>query len=403
MASSQRFNTQSSQSQAVNGSGKSTQKSILPSEPLKISGPLYSALRTVKEEKADGATAKSSGKDLFTLSFSSLTSPLPAKKAEVEAVTVDIPLEPVLIHTTVLAPHLEEEEVDLGSELSPPLKDDLSTVKIQIDSRPTVTESKVADVSVQPINIAASSSSSSSSGSSGSSKGVHVAKEINSCGDDSSLIDASNVIPSHKRRRAESPPMDDDNRQRKRVSGLEDIVLKTESQEPNIMEFSITDGMHNVDDTEIVEEESSVDADWITAVQGKDRVELLKFKNKSFKSEFDISIKGDGDPGSSVPRAEADSLIRILIRKSFGSLNGVPRQNHNDSRKNPRDVRRFRKNCVRVADSDIIMSARFMEAVLPKESEREIQLRLNADADESRKEFAEQMFSDRCVTIFCPS
>ena len=141
----------------------------------------------------------------------------------------------------------------------------------------------------------------------------------------------------------------------------------------------------------------------MTAVQGKDRPELLKFKNKSFKSEFDISVEGDGDPGLSVPRTEADSLIRILISKSIGSLDGVPRQNQNDSRKNPRDVRRFRKNCIRVADSDIIMSARFMEAVLPKESEREIQRRLNADADESREEFAEQMFSDRCVATLCPS
>ena len=230
-----------------------------------------------------------------------------------------------------------------------------------------------------------------------------MAKEINSYGDDSSLINASNVSSSHKRGRAGSPSLDEDNRPRKRVNGVEDNAWKSENQEPNNMEYSITEGMHNVDDTEIVEDESSVDADWMTAVQGKDRVELLKFKNKSFKSEFDISVEGDGDPGPAVPRTEADSLIRILIAKSIGSLDGVPRQNHNDSRKNPRDVRRFRKNCVRVADSDIIMSARFMEAVLPKESEREIQLRLNADADKSREEFAEQMFSDRCVIILCPS
>ena len=393
MASSQRFNTQSSQSQAVNGREKSIQKSALPSEFLKISGPLHSALRTVNEEITDGATAKSSSKDLFTLSFSSLTSPLPVKKTEVEAVTEDIPLEPVCLNRTVLASHLEEEEVDLGSELSPPLRDDLPSVSIQINSRPTAEESKLADEPVLPINIAASSSCSSSS------KGVSVAKEINSCGYDSSFVDASCVVSSFKRRRAGSPSEDDDNRQKRRVSGVEDSALKTENEELNHMEYSITEGMRNVDDTEIVEEDSSFDADWITAVQEKDRVELLKFKNKSFKSEFDISIEGDGDPGSSVPRAEADSLIRILISKSIGSLDRFPRHDNNDSRKNPRDVRRFRKNCIRVADSDIIMSARFMEAVLPKESEREIQLRLNADADESREEFAEQMFSDRCVTI----
>ena len=398
-ASSQRFNTQASQSQAVSGKAKSVQKKILISDAS--SKPSLPAPHTIKEELGGGATAKLSSKDSLTLSFTSLTSPLPAMKIEAKVEIKEVSLDTTDPNVTARAAHNVDDEVDLGSEQSLPVEaNDVSSSKIRTDSKLSSAVSGLVKDPDQPINVKATSSgnnssnsSSSSSSSSSGNKGINVPGGRDLYGDDSDLVNASNTAPSHKRRRAGSFSADENDRQRTKVGGLEDCAMGTKYKE-----CDIPDGNCTVDNSDMIEDDLSADADWMTAVQGKDRADLLKFKNKSFKSEFDNSIVCDNDSRSSITRTEADSLVRMLIIKNKANLDRVLNQNFNGAGQNPRDVRKFRKNSIRVADSDIIMSARFMEAVLPKESEREIQLRLNADADESREEFAEQMFSDRCTT-----
>jgi hypothetical protein len=77
--------------------------------------------------------------------------------------------------------------------------------------------------------------------------------------------------------------------------------------------------------------------------------------------------------------------VKSMIGNKFVSLNTLHGDNEHLHRKNvvvnsSRDTRCFKKNSVRVVGSNNILMSRDMESVLPKESEREIQLRLDADA-----------------------
>ncbi len=60
-----------------------------------------------------------------------------------------------------------------------------------------------------------------------------------------------------------------------------------------------------------------------------------------------------------------------------------------------RNMKRFKKNFVRVVGAEEVMTARTMGKVLPKESERELQLRLEYESVVAREEKAELMFADR--------
>ena len=294
IASSQRFNTQASQSQAVSGKAKSVPKKILLSDTS--SKPSDSAPHTLKEEPAGGATAKLSSKDSFTLSFTSLTSPLPAKKIKAEVEIKHLSLDVAGPSRTTLAAHNEDEEVDLESEQSLPVEmNDLSSGNTRMDCKPSDAVSGSVKEPDQPISVKATSSSSSSSNSSSSSssstsssssssssssKGVNVPGGRDLCGDDSDLVNvnASNTVSSHKRRRAGSLSADENDRQRTKVGGLEDCGKGTKCKESDI-----PDGDYTVDNNNMIEDDLPVDADWMTAVQSEDRADLLKFKNKSFK------------------------------------------------------------------------------------------------------------------------
>lgn len=135
---------------------------------------------------------------------------------------------------------------------------------------------------------------------------------------------------------------------------------------------------------------------WLDVVRGDDRAELLKSKRVGDKSDSDDHVGGNSGICYEAVRVEADFVTRNLIAEiedcSLSRMSGHGRE-RNES--NSRDVRCFCKNMVRVVDSDSMLSTRYMESVLPKESEREIQLRLDADADERRENFAEEMFADR--------
>lgn len=129
------------------------------------------------------------------------------------------------------------------------------------------------------------------------------------------------------------------------------------------------------------------DNDWIDAVGGVDREELLRCKRKTYKSEFDSSDVTTGSSQALTARSEAECVVRNLIVIKASRPQSAPR--------GKRDMRCFRKNHIRVVDPGNVLSAVYMESVLPKETEREIQLRLEADIDNSREEYAEQMFADR--------
>lgn len=135
------------------------------------------------------------------------------------------------------------------------------------------------------------------------------------------------------------------------------------------------------------------DSDWIDAVGGSDREELLRFKRKTFKNESDDTPSDRNDSQLLITRTEAEFVLRNLIVATSARMQTAP----TGGRK--RDVRCFRKNLVRVVDPGNVLSAAYMESVLPKETEREIQLRLEAAAEDSREEYAEQMFVDRCEKI----
>jgi len=64
-----------------------------------------------------------------------------------------------------------------------------------------------------------------------------------------------------------------------------------------------------------------------------------------------------------------------------------------------RDVRRFRKNFVRFVSVEDLITSEHMEAVLPKESEREIQLRLEAEAEARRERMANELYTHGSVSL----
>ena len=129
------------------------------------------------------------------------------------------------------------------------------------------------------------------------------------------------------------------------------------------------------------------DSDWIDAVGGSDREEMLRCKRKTYKSEFENSAVDQGSDQALTTRIEAECVLRDLIVQRAYRPQAAPR--------GKRDMRCFRKNRIRVVEPGNVLSAVYMESVLPKETEREIQLRLEADMEDSREEFAEQMFADR--------
>lgn len=133
------------------------------------------------------------------------------------------------------------------------------------------------------------------------------------------------------------------------------------------------------------------DSDWIDAVGGSDREEMLRCKRKTYKSEFDNSAVDQGSDQALTTRTEAECVLRDLIVQRAYRPQAAPR--------GKRDMRCFRKNHIRVVEPGNVLSAVYMESVLPKETEREIQLRLEADMEDSREEFAEQMFADRYVGV----
>jgi hypothetical protein len=62
-----------------------------------------------------------------------------------------------------------------------------------------------------------------------------------------------------------------------------------------------------------------------------------------------------------------------------------------------RDVRKFRKNSVRRADDQAIISSRHMQRVLPKETEREIQMRLELEQLAREEAAAQELFLERMI------
>lgn len=173
----------------------------------------------------------------------------------------------------------------------------------------------------------------------------------------------------------------------------QEIHQDVDSEMQQDMPEEISDGFDDiVDDSFPMVQGSSRctvadDNDWIDAVGGVDREELLRSKRKTYKSEFDSSDVTTGSSQALTSRIEAECVIRDLIVIKASRPQSAPR--------GKRDMRCFRKNHIRVVDPGNVLSAAYMESVLPKETEREIQLRLEADIDNSREEYAEQMFADR--------
>lgn len=64
-----------------------------------------------------------------------------------------------------------------------------------------------------------------------------------------------------------------------------------------------------------------------------------------------------------------------------------------------RDVRTFRKNYVRRAAENAVISSTHMQRVLPKETEREIQMRLELEQLAREEAAAQEMFLERYVSL----
>ena len=192
-------------------------------------------------------------------------------------------------------------------------------------------------------------------------------------------------------------------------------------------------GDENNNDNEVEEEDED---GWVAAVKNERRnriiAEKLRILRDQHNEEAD-SFEHGGDGSESnysnskylISQVEAEVIEKPLLivaprdgvvssRKrshtsessgSSSSSSSSLQQQHNNNNNN-RDVRRFRKNFIRLIHRGNILSARFMDVVLPKESEREIQLRLDANVDEEEEERAEMLFADRYVPtkriIFLP-
>ena len=104
--------------------------------------------------------------------------------------------------------------------------------------------------------------------------------------------------------------------------------------------------------------------DWVHAVKDADRHELLKCKRTNYKLEYGNPCADDIPAFHAVEaRLEAIVIMRMLIIKKNIDPSG---QSTDTGLRFSRDVRRFRKNSIRVASTESVMSARFMDAVLPK-------------------------------------
>ena len=104
--------------------------------------------------------------------------------------------------------------------------------------------------------------------------------------------------------------------------------------------------------------------DWVHAVKDADRHELLKCKRTNYKLEYGNPCADDIPAFQAVEaRLEAIVIMKMLIIKKSTDPSG---QSKDTGRRFSRDVRRFRKNSIRVVSTESVMSARFMDAVLPK-------------------------------------
>lgn len=107
--------------------------------------------------------------------------------------------------------------------------------------------------------------------------------------------------------------------------------------------------------------------DWVHAAKDADRHELLKCKRTKYKLEYGNISADDISASQAVEvKLEAVVIMKMMIIKR----NVDPSGQYKDSgRRLSRDVRRFRKNSIRVVNTESVMSARFMDAVLPKVQE----------------------------------
>ena len=109
--------------------------------------------------------------------------------------------------------------------------------------------------------------------------------------------------------------------------------------------------------------------DWFLAVKGSDRQDLLKDKRRNFKSEYGSAyVDPDSDLQIVAVRVEAEVVLKMMMAKK--NRNGPGNRSRDEPRvpgsSNIRDVRCFRKNSIRIVDDENVMSARYMESVLPK-------------------------------------
>jgi hypothetical protein len=165
-------------------------------------------------------------------------------------------------------------------------------------------------------------------------------------------------------------------------------------------------------------------SDWISFLRGPTRQEIAERKRKLYESSAYFQPTPSSAPGHkratllndddeeedrsqvttiySQPLVIEKDLIKgIKAESSMVDASMTP--NHAASDKSAgsmestqgRDFRRFRKNSIRVRNMVHSLKYSAMEKVLPKESERELEMRRELEAEENQERITEQLFSER--------
>jgi hypothetical protein len=112
-------------------------------------------------------------------------------------------------------------------------------------------------------------------------------------------------------------------------------------------------------------EGSQSNTGWLDAIRGPKRDQLLEEKFQLLRSKNEN--KGEPLPLEWNDHTSSDEVIekKMIIQTPLDTVNKQIHNNH----KNPRDVRRFKKNQVKTVEDREVCRISDMRKVLPKESE----------------------------------
>lgn len=175
------------------------------------------------------------------------------------------------------------------------------------------------------------------------------------------------------------------------------VEIPKSSQANHLRKYRIgnTDNMlHNMLHNSNAERQDDDGDGWIAIPQAEEKQMLMSKKRKTWLMSCDNSE----NVHTYIP---PETIERAVLKSKVTEANqmNIVRELHEQvSAAHQNDKRKFRKNVIRLASKQDILEHFDMDQVLPKESERELQLRLAADREQKVNEISEQLFFEKLTT-----